>query len=360
MSKGPLPSESAPAIERTLLFGTERYAVPILAPLARAIRARGGDCAWCLPGVQTELDDPAPRLGSMAAARAYGARSILCAANVLPPALPGVKVQLFHGFSVGKRSPERGHYRVRGLFDLYCTQGPDTTLPFQALAREHGHFLVEETGWPKLDPLFRGELAGEIADLRARAAGRPVVAFGSTFTESLSAAPHLFEQVARLVAGGRWYWLLTLHPKCAPALQHRYRSLAGEHARFVESERMLALLGAADVLVADTSSIVSEFLTTRRPVVAFRHRHPDPAMFDLQAPDALPQAIERALAPDAAWRAAIERHADRIHPGRDGHASERVLAATHAVVTGERRAPRRKPWHPLRRLQLAWRFRGRW
>ena len=45
----------------------------------------------------------------------------------------------------------------------------------------HGFFRVEETGWPKLDPLFAGRYP--------RASGtRPVVMYASTFTESITSA----------------------------------------------------------------------------------------------------------------------------------------------------------------------------
>src|SRR5262249_48392875 len=151
----------------------------------------------------------AERVGHWREVRAFAPDSVLCAANVVPPFFPGLKVQLFHGFSVDKRSHERGHFRVRGLFDLYCTQGPDTTEPFRALAERLGHFKVVETGWPKLDPMFRPDPA-TLAALRAPADGRAVVGFGSTFTERLSAAPALLPELARLVESGRWYWLLTL------------------------------------------------------------------------------------------------------------------------------------------------------
>ena len=39
------------------------------------------------------------------------------------------------------------------------------------------------------------------------AAGRPVVLFGSTFTERLSAAPHLYDSIAADIAAGERYWL---------------------------------------------------------------------------------------------------------------------------------------------------------
>jgi CDP-glycerol glycerophosphotransferase (TagB/SpsB family) len=288
---------------------------------------------------------------------AFRPDAVLAAANLVPPFFPGLKVQLFHGFSVDKRARERGHFRVRGLFDLYCTQGPDTTAPFLELAARHGHFRVIETGWPKLDPLFRAG-NGVLAEIRAAAAGRPIVAFGSTFTERLSAAPHLLPEIARLSASGRWYWLVTLHPKCTPELQRSYRALAGKHVRFIESEQLPLPLAAAAVLVADTSSIASEFLCLRRPVVSFRHRVPAPHLSDVREPAQLEAAIEQALSPPAAMLAAIERYAARIHPARDGRASERVLDAVHGCLAGGRSALRRKPFNPLRRLQLRWRFGG--
>ena len=65
-----------------------------------------------------------------------------------------LRVQVFHGFNVRKRSDNKGHFRVRGFFDLYCTQGPDTTLPFKVLEKKFGYFKVVETGWPKMDPMF--------------------------------------------------------------------------------------------------------------------------------------------------------------------------------------------------------------
>jgi CDP-glycerol glycerophosphotransferase (TagB/SpsB family) len=83
---------------------------------------------------------------------------------------------------------------------------------------------------------------------------------------------------------GERYWLLTLHPKCPPELFERYRALAGAHARFIEPEQVMAAQRAADVLVSDTSSIVSEFIVQHKPVVTFRNRVPKPHMIDFDDP----------------------------------------------------------------------------
>jgi len=335
-----------------LLFATERYALPILAPLARALQASGQSVsAWfeagarggALPGV------PTVTLGQALALRP---RAVFSAANWVPTFLSGAKVQLFHGFNVEKREDTRGHFRVRGLFDLYCTQGPATTAPFRDLAEREGHFAVAETGWPKLDLLFRDD-GGDSAALRAPAGNRPVILFGSTFTERLSAAPVLHDAIAADIARGEHYWLLTLHPKCPPALFERYRALAGANARFVEPEQVMAAQRAADVLVSDTSSIVSEFVVQHKPVVTLRNRAPKPHMIDFDQPAQLPRMLERALAPEPALVEAIVRYADAIHPYRDGLSSERVIAATEDFIDGEMGTLRRKPLGALwRGLQI--------
>ncbi len=336
-----------------LLFATERYALPILQPLAHALQAQGhGVHAWFVDGAAgAALPAPVRRVG-LREAVALRPRAVFSAANWVPTFVAGAKVQLFHGFNVEKRSDERGHFRVRGLFDLYCTQGPATTAPFRELARAEKHFAVVETGWPKLDPLFRDD-DGSAAALRAPAGARPVVMFASTFTERLSAAPHLFDAIAAEVARGDRYWLLTLHPKCAPDLFARYRGLAGRNAAFIETEQLVAAQRASDVLLADTTSVVSEFVVQRKPVVTFRNRAPKPHMLDFADAAQLPQVLARAFAPDAGLQAALHAYADAIHPYRDGRSSERVIAATEALLRGELGVLGRKPLSSLwRRLQI--------
>lgn len=336
-----------------LLFATERYALPILGPLASALQAAGHGVSSLFVAGAAGATLPAPvRPVDVRAAVALRPRAVFSAANTVPTFVSGAKVQLFHGFNVEKRADQRGHFRVRGLFDLYCTQGPLTTAPFAAMARELGHFAVVETGWPKLDPLFRGDDPAADA-LRARAGGRPVVLFASTFTERLSAAPHLADAIAAEIARGDRFWILTLHPKCAPELFNRYRALAGDGAVFVETEQLVSAQRAADVLVADTTSVVSEFAVQRKPAVTFRNRAPKPHMLDFDRPEDLRAQLDRAFAPTPALRQAIADYADAIHPSRDGRASERVIAATEALLAGALGTLRRKPPSALLRgLQI--------
>lgn len=344
-------SADGESMMETLLFATERYALPILQPLADALQAEGhGVSAWCVDGAR-DMRLRGVRDVGLRDALALRPDAVFSAANWVPTFLPGAKVQLFHGFNVEKRADHRGHFRVRGLFDLYCTQGPATTVPFQALAARDGSFAVVETGWCKLDPLFRED---EGADpLRAPACGRPVVLFASTFTERLSAAPRLYDAIAAEIARGDRYWLLTLHPKCDAGLVERYRALQGPNARFVEPEDLVRAERAADVLLADTTSVVSEFLVQHKPVVTFRNRAPKPHMLDFSEPGRLRELLAQAFAPSSRLQQAIAAYADAIHPFRDGRSSQRVVAATRGLLAGGLGRLRPKPlaaWP--RRLQI--------
>lgn len=345
-----------------LLTARERYALPILQPLADAFLAAGHRVHAWFDGPLAKAGEsmPAPvRMVDTRAAVALRPMAVLCAMDWVPPFFGGAKVQLFHGFNTNKHSDDRGHFRIRGLFDLYCTQGPETTGPFRRLSERLGHFKVVETGWSKLDPLFRDD-GGAAASLRDRAQGRPVAMFASTFTERVSAAPHLHDAIAADIASGERYWLLTLHPKCAAELFARYRALAGANASFVEPEGIVTAQRAADVLVSDTTSVVPEFVVQHKPVLTFRHRMPQPYMIDFNDPARLPEMLEQAFSPTVERLSAIRDYADSIHPWRDGQSSERVIAATEALVAGRLGPLAPKPLGTrLRNLQIRQRL-GYW
>lgn len=337
-----------------LLFANELYGLPILRPLAAAAAARGIDVAWVVPDfVAGRLHGDERRLTRMTQVRAWSPQAVFCAANWVPASFPGYKVQVFHGFNAHKRDSERGHFRLRGFFDLYCTQGPATTEPFRELAAQHRYFAVEETGWSKIDPLFAAP-SENAQRLQAAADGRPCVMFASTFTTALSAAPAMLEPLSRLLTRGDRYWLLTLHPKCSPELFAAYRELAGAHpdnAVFLESEHLLDMLWAADVLVCDTSSVIDEFAVQLKPVVTFNNRVPQPFMLNVSSPNAVDAAITRALQHPQELMQALRAHADDIHPYRDGHSSARMLDAVARLARGDYGSLARKPMNLWRRWQ---------
>jgi CDP-glycerol glycerophosphotransferase (TagB/SpsB family) len=337
---------------RYLLYGTERYVLAILRPLQAAIRARGDEAAWFLEGPGRADLAPGERLlTAVEEVRSFGPRAVFTPSDTVPPFFPGAKVEVFHGFDAGKPR----HIHVRGLFDLYCTTGPRDTAPFTALAGKLGHFSVRETGWPKLDPFFRSLAEGPPPPVRPT----PVVLYHSTFSPSWSAAGTLYEAVRDLSRSGRWRWIVTFHPKMAKETVARYRALEGEHLRYATDDNILDLFPAADVMVSDTSSAISEFLLTGKPVVTFRNRRPGPQLIDIADPAALEPSITRALERPPGLLAEIRAFGEAVHPLRDGRSSERVLAAADAFVEAGGRNRERKPVNLWRSFKIRRRL-GYW
>lgn len=319
---------------RYLIFVSKLYGYSIARPVQAAIRTRGDEVAWFIHGVSDEyLRDDERQLKTVEEVMSYRPDAVFVASNRVPYFFPGAKVQLFHGFNAEKREEHVGHFRIRGDFDLYCTQGPSTTARFQQLARRHGYFRAVETGWSKVDPLFQNE--GQPGLREQLSIDKPIVLYTSTFSQRLTAAPRLHGTIAQLAKEGHWHWLVNLHPKMAPAVVESYKALEGPNLDFIDTDDIIPLLKAADVMVSDTSSVVFEFMLLDKPVVTCRHRKPGAHLLNIRESDELKAAIETALGYPTELMAEIRKYADWLHPYRDGKSSERVLDATAAFLRND-------------------------
>ena len=112
------------------------------------------------------------------------------------------------------------------------------------------------------------------------------------------------------------------------------------------------LLMDADVMLCDTSSIISEFALLEKPVVTFRNLSPKPYMIDVREPAEVEPALERALQRPAPLMEAIAVHARETHPWRDGRSSERVVAATDRLVGSGIGHLKRKPRNLVRHWKM--------
>lgn len=257
-------------MRKYLLYAEQNYAYAMLRPLQEAILHAGHEAAWFLAGNQISisyLKSHETHISSLHSARQWCPDAVIAPGNFVPSFIPGLKVNIFHGFNVAKetRPDEKGHFNIRGCYDLYCTQGPSTTHRFQQLAEKHNYFTVKETGWPTLDPLFSNRIASQNDS-------RPTILFCSTFTKNLSCAEPLYDEIKRLRNNPRWKWLVQFHPKMSPDTVNRYKSLANGNLEFIETDDIISILPKADVMLCDTSSAMLMFMTQGRPVVTYRNR----------------------------------------------------------------------------------------
>lgn len=329
---------------RYLLFAEQSYAFEILRPLQDAAVSRGAEVAWFLNGVAADaLRDDERQLHSVREVQAFQPDAVFVPGNEVPLSFPGLKVQVFHGFGIEKK----GHFRIRGMFDLYCTFGPLTTDPFLRLAEQHGWFKVVETGWPKMDSLFNFS--------RTTASEGPKrILYAPTFSPSMTSAPALAATIAGIVARRDWCWTVKFHPKMASEFAAPIRAIHGNNFEISSGTALLPLLHEADVMLTDTSSAATEFMLLGKPVIAFRNRMPGPHLVNVDDPAMLEQALQDVLEGTDPSRQGREHYARQMHPYDDGRSSERVLDAAEAMLAEGRHGLRRKPWSLLRRFKY-WR-----
>jgi CDP-glycerol glycerophosphotransferase (TagB/SpsB family) len=342
-------------MRKYLFFISQNYSYAILRPLQQEILRRGDSAAWFLWGDEVNasyLKEDELQLHTVDEVKAYKPDAVFVPGNTVPRFFPGVKVAVFHGFNAGKinRRGKNDHFNIRQCFDLYCTQGPNTTEKFKELAQQHGYFNVVETGWPTLDPLFNAVDGKQHSAIKH--SEKKTVLMCSTFSRNLTCAPDLFDQVKALSATGKWQWIVQFHPKMPQHIVEQYKSLESEYLTFVETDNVLPLLKQADVMLCDTSSVIQMFLIQNKPVVTFNNIEPKPYMVNFKEPQLLEEKLEYALGFPKSLQQNISEYIEQLHPYRDGQSSSRVLEAVELVLQGKLKTAKSKPLNLLRNFKL--------
>jgi len=332
--------------EHYLLFLNVAYSFSILRPLQSAIRRRGAKAAWFMQGLDsTQLKPDERLLHSVDEVKRFNPRAVFVPGNWVPDFFPGVKVQIFHGFGIEKK----GHFDIRGFFDLYCTHGPLTTGPFKALAKKHGFFHVIETGWPKVDYLFQFDQGKKREETKQ--IGKPIVLYAPTFSSSLCSSSLLYEPIRQLSVQGDFHWLVKFHPLMDQDMVSKYRELSNENLEIIDDPDIIPYLHEADVMLTDTSSVVSEFLLLQKPVVTFRTRTPASHVMNFKKAEELESFLKKALSYPVENMTAAGRYVEQMHPYVDGKSSERILAATEDFIDQYQGKLKAKPPNIFRKLK---------
>ena len=338
--------------KRYLFYVAHSYAYAILFPIEEEIARRGGESAWFVEqGCPTEALGTRHRIVDFEEIDRYAPVAVFAPGNYIPDFFPGLKVEVFHGYPINKRADKHDdHFTIRDWFDLYCTQGPSSTKPFEEIARRLGTFCVRETGWAKSDSYIRAK-----EDYKADN-DRPTILYSSTFTRSLTSTTVLAAEIERMVASGRWNWIFMFHPKLddEQTLAH-YRSLAEryENAQYLGNTFDMGAMQRADVMLCDSSSIIMEFMLLDKPVVTFRNSMPGAHLLDVCEVDQVELALEKALARPEALMTALRSWRDNHEAHCDGLCAARILDAVDELLAdGGVACLRRKPLNLVRKIKL--------
>ncbi len=332
-----------------LIYISYSYSLPIGEPLEAEILKRHSTIKWfadepdgfqCLKNKKNVLQD-------IQEVVQYHPDIVLTITDNVPDFISGIKVQVFHGFNAEKRRFKRDHFRIRGFFDLYCTQGPSTTSVFKKLQKRCPHFEVIETGWPKVDPLFPIEKTKHTKS-------RPTVFIASTFTQRLSLAlrEDVFKEIQRLSQTGHFQFLMVVHPKIPLEVKEKWQQLTNKNFSFYDTTQLIPLFKKSDIMFSDTTSAIQEFELQNKPVVTFNHFIPKPHLINITEAAAIETALRKAMQyPDKVMKE-LYKFNRQLHPYTDGKSSARVVDACIKFLNSDRSYLKKKPLNLIRKFKV--------
>lgn len=331
---------------RFILLIQQNYTFEIMRPLQAEAKARGDQVLWLALGKNVDnhlFDEHENVTSSISEAVAFKADAIFVTGNVVPDFIPGLKVQLFHGFEWKKK----GHFKIRGSFDLYCTQGPIFTRKFEEFAKQYGYFDVIETGWPKMDNVFP-------LQVKASSHEKKQILYLPTFSPKLTSTLDLLPHIEVLARSEQYDWIIKFHPKMAKEVVAQYALMAAQfdNVNVYEKADLMSLIKECDLVLSDTSSAIAESLLQRKPVITFRNSKPDEFITDFNDASQLQVMLETVLANADGQGENFDRFAAEYHPSSDDKASGRVIDAAIQCIENGLQAKRKKPANLFRNLKL--------
>lgn len=259
---------------RIVLFCENKYAIDILNPIQVEADKEGGNrVLWYVHRKnipEFPLKQQVSWTNSIQEIYNFSPEAIFVPGNIVPYYLPGVKIQVFHGYAAEKKD----HWVIRRYFDTFFTQGPFFTKGFSRLAEKYGDFEVLETGWPRQDWIKEHLHAfDEEKHLLLQQSGRKkLVLYAPTFSPSLTSLPYLKDALVKLVTEEDVLLIMKFHPLTRQEWVDEYKVLAEENNAiiWIDDFSVTKYQIMADVMISDTSSTIYEFLLLNKPVITFR------------------------------------------------------------------------------------------
>jgi len=330
---------------KALLFCQNPYAFGILGPISEELSIRGDEILWFVPekiSASFPYNSKFNNSSSIKDCNLFAPDVIFVPGNEVPHYLRGLKVQIFHGFAGEKK----GHFRIRHYFDLYLTQGPWFTKRFISLSEKHRNFEVKETGWSKLDPLYKTKNQKQTAN------SKKMVLYAPTFSPSLTSANIAYKSILELSESEDIQIIIKFHDLTAPDIVKKYTDAAEQTSgiKISDEKNILSLLSSADIMISDTSSAVYEFLLLDKPVITIGSRAENIKWENLSDSAELKESVLRNLKDDP-FREQREWILNNYHPYTDGKSSIRMIEASEQFIKDSGVPDKRKlPWLRKRKM----------
>ncbi len=268
---------------------------------------------------------------------------VFCPGNYVHHSIGGIKVQLFHGLGFEKR----GHFNIRGFFQIYCTPGPLLTNRFRELAKKHKSFIVFETGWAKIDLLYKKN-TDEI--LKKIPIDKKIILYAPTFSKKLTSVPKVMKFIKSLPKKNEFF-LIKLHDLHNKKEKDFFKTLPKDKFMFIKEPDITPFLKISDILISDTSSVVYEFAIINPRIILIEPKRKDLPFISIH-PNKLRSAIDNLLKNKNNNFKEVKELVNNIHPYKDSKNALRVLkkVTDPAVMEQARNLPIKSNW--FRKLKL--------
>jgi len=189
------------------------------------------------------------------------------------------------------------------------------------------------TGFPQMDSVFRG--IGHSAAGRTGAAAHIVLA--PTFTKGLNCGELIGDDPVAAIRGGRSEWRVTVRPH--PHMRSTHQRLLDAWQRSITASVNAAidmdfdrspteLLGSADLLVSDVSSVALQFLALDRPIVCLMQDE-----VAVKSPFFAPESFEVRLSRAAVKVARKEELGEAVRRSLERGQPDAIVAERRALAT---------------------------
>lgn len=342
---------------KIVLFCEQKYTITMVEPIyEEAINEGIHEVLWYIhkPNIpQFNLD--VPWTNDINDVYKFSPEVIFVPCNVVPYDLPGVKIQISHGYECG----EKRYFRIRDYFDLYLTQGPYFTEGYKKSLKNRKKAEVVETGWSRRDSILRdvNKYDAYKEELLREHGKKKIVLYAPTFPPSITSLPYMQEGIQRFVEERDDVLLiLKFHPLTDPKWMKDYETIANSNKNIiwmadVDINKFLLI---SDVMISDSSSVVFEFLFLDKPVITYKNASPEKYWRDITDPLQLAEAFEKEITLDefADKRKEAIQYFD---PYFDGKSCKRMLDAARDYIE-ENGVPQKRELGFFRRKKSLKRF----
>lgn len=343
---------------KIVLFCEQKYTISMVEPIyEQAILESGHEVLWYIHKKNIpKFNLDVPWTNNIDDIYEFSPEAIFVPCNVVPYDLPGVKIQISHGYECG----EKRYFRIRDYFDLYLTQGPYFTQGYKNALKNKRTAEVVETGWSRRDGIIRDLNKYDVykQELLNKYHKKKIVLYAPTFPPSITSLPYMKEGLQKFVnERDDVLLILKFHPLTDKKWMTEYENIAKNNKNMlwmadVDINKFLLI---SDVMISDSSSVVFEFLFLDKPVITYNNASKEKYWRDIKSPLELTEAFEKEISLDefADKRKEAIQYFD---PYSDGNSCKRMLEAAKNYIN-QFGVPKERKLNYFRRKKSLKRFR---